>query len=138
MAQVPAAEAVSRAEGRGSVALWFGVLGAPIAWVIQLLLDYSLEEWWACSPATSTVGRVVGLPVGTAALLVSGLLTIVAVVAGLVSVRCYKKISKRTDEASSRALWMALAGIMNSILYLGLLIASFAPPILLGTCESSP
>ena len=129
---------ISRAEGRGSAALWFGVLGAPIAWVIQLLLDYSLEEWWACSPATTTAGRVLGLPVGTFALGTSAVLAVVSVAAGLVSMRCYRRIAGRDDETQGRAKWMALAGIMNSVLYLGIILASFAPPILLGTCGSSP
>jgi hypothetical protein len=33
---------------------------------------------------------------------------------------------------------MALAGIMNSVLYLIVILASFGPPLLLDVCEVSP
>ena len=122
----------------GSWLLWFGALGAPAAWTVQLLLNYSLEEWFACSPSATRKGEVVGLQVPTAALLTSGALMAVAVVAGLVSVSCYRKIGDGSNEVTSRAKWMALAGIMNSVLYLIVILASFGPPLLLDICETSP
>jgi hypothetical protein len=51
---------------------------------------------------------------------------------------CYRKIRADGDEATTRARWMALAGIMNSILYLIVILASFGPPLLLDVCEVSP
>ncbi|MBW3595478.1 MAG: hypothetical protein KY391_07855 [Actinobacteria bacterium] len=118
--------------------LWFGALGAPAAWTVQLLLNYSLEEWFACSPSVTARGEVVGLRVPTAALIASTVLTIVAVVAGLVAFSCYRKVGSGRDEVQSRARWMALAGIMNSVLYLIVILASFGPPLLLDVCEVSP
>lgn len=122
----------------GSWLLWFGALGAPAAWSVQLLLNYSLEEWFACSPSATRTGEVVGLQVPTAALLTSGALMLVAIAAGLVSVSCYRKIGDDSGEVTSRARWMALAGIMNSVLYLIVILASFGPPLLLDVCEVSP
>ncbi len=118
--------------------LWFGALGAPAAWTVQLLLNYSLEEWFACSPSVTTEGEVVGVRVPSAALAISGALTAVAVVAGVVAFRCYRKIAGDGDEAETRAKWMALAGILNSILYLIVMMASFGPPLILDVCEVSP
>ena len=122
-----------------SALLWFGALGAPTAWAVQLVVNYSLEEWFACAPATTDRGQVLSMQVPTAALLTSGALTLVAVVAGAVSISCYRKIREDdADEVAGRAKWMALAGIMNSVLYLIVILASFGPPLLLDVCEVSP
>lgn len=122
-----------------SALLWFGALGAPTAWVVQLVVNYSLEEWFACSPATTDRGQVLDMNVPTAALLTSGVLTLVALAAGAVSISCYRRIrGDASDEVAGRAKWMALAGIMNSVLYLIVIVASFGPPLLLDVCEVSP
>ncbi|HEX2241035.1 MAG TPA: hypothetical protein VHJ82_07855 [Actinomycetota bacterium] len=133
------AEEISRREGRGSFLLWFGLLGAPLAWVTQLVVNYSLEEWFACSPGAQERGEVAGLGVPTAAVIVSATLTVVAVLAGLVAWRCLRRMTTRSDASvGGRARWMAVAGIMNTILYTIALVASFAPPALLDVCRSSP
>ena len=121
-----------------SAALWFGVLGGPVAWTTQLVVNYSLEEWFACAPSTTAPGEVVGLEVPSAALIVSGLLTVVAVAAGIVSFVGYRNIRANGDEVATREKWMALAGIMNSVLYLIVILASFGPPLLLDVCAVSP
>ena len=122
-----------------SALLWFGLLGAPAAWVIQLTVNYSLEEWFACAPSTSAEGLVLGTSVPTMAIVVSVALTIVAITAGLAAVNCYRRLtSVEGNGAATRALWMARAGIMNSVLYLILIVASFGPPLLLDVCELSP
>jgi hypothetical protein len=118
--------------------LWFGVLGGPVAWTTQLIVNYSLEEWFACAPSTTAPGEVLGLEVPTAALIVSAALTAIAVAAGIVSVRCYRDIRGNGDEVVTRQRWMALAGIMNSVLYLIVILASFGPPLLLEVCKVSP
>ena len=162
------AREITRAEARGSALLWFGVLGGPVAWAMQLVLTYSLEEWFACSPATTDRGEILGLGVTTVALLITTILTAVAVASGLVSLGCYRKLrdngGERTRSATegganstlgeresqfhtwrshatevrSRARWMAIAGMMNSVLYVIIILASFGPPIVLGVCEVSP
>ena len=133
------AREITRAETRGSALLWFGVLGGPIAWATQLILTYSLEEWFACAPATTDRGDVLGLDVTTVALLITAVLTVVAAASGLVALGCYRKLQNNGgDEIRSRARWMAVAGMMNSILYVIIILASFGPPIMLGVCEVSP
>lgn len=132
------AEEITRRETRGSASLWFGVLGAPAAWAIALLVGYSLEEWFACSPATVEEGSILGLGVRTIAIVVPATMLVVAVSAGLVAWRCLNRVEDREEAALRRARWMAIAGIFNSILY-GLAIATslFAPAIL-EICETSP
>ena len=121
-----------------SAALWFGVLGAPAAWTMQLIVNYSLEEWFACAPSTSATGEVLGLRVPAAAIIVSAILSGVAVAAGVVAFSAYRRIRTNGDEVATRQRWMALAGIMNSVLYLIVILASFGPPLLLDVCEVSP
>lgn len=122
-----------------SALLWFGALGAPAAWTVQLIVNYSLEEWFACAPATTVRGEVLGVGVPTTALVVTSATTLIALAAGLVSLRCYRRITDGpADEVGSRARWMALAGMMNSVLYLIVILASVGPPLLLDVCESSP
>lgn len=138
-ARVADAKAISKREAGGSAVLWFGVLGGPTAWVIQLAINYSLEEWFACSPGTGTAGIILGFRVPAIAVSVTGVLAALAFAAGIASVACYRKTRRAgNDEISARARWMALAGIMNSILYFIIIVASFAPPALLRVCESSP
>jgi hypothetical protein len=71
------------------------------------------------------------------ALIVTGTLGAVALAGGLTALHCYRKLRAAT-ETDSRAKWMAVAGIMNSILYLIVILASVAPPLLLQVCELSP
>jgi hypothetical protein len=138
-AHVADAKAITKREASGSTLLWFGVLGGPIAWVIQLSINYSLEEWFACSPGSATSGLILGLKVPAIAFVVTGGLAALAAASGVVSVGCYRKTrGARDTDVGSRSRWMALAGIMNSILYFIIILASFGPPILLRVCESSP
>ncbi len=127
------AREITRRETRGSFLLWFGVLGAPLAWAAQLVLNYSLEEWFACSPATRTRGLVLGLEVDLVATVITGVLAAVALAAGLVSVRCLRSTEAGTP--GSRVRWMAVVGVMNSVLYLIIILFSFGPPLIIGTCE---
>ncbi len=122
-----------------SALLWFGALGAPIAWALQLTINYSFEEWFACAPSTTEPGRVLGVEVPTLAVAVSLVLGAVAVAAGVAAFSCHRKLSAAvSDEVTTRALWMARAGIMNTALYLIIIVASFGPPLLLDVCEVSP
>ena len=133
------AAAITRREGRGSALLWVAVLGGPIAWAGQLLVNYSLEEWFACAPATTEEGLVLGATVTGFALAVTLALAILATVSGVVAVSCLRRIrTEAEDDTSQRARWMAVAGVMNSVLYLLLIVASFGPPLFLDVCRTTP
>jgi hypothetical protein len=134
-----AAENISRDEGRRSLLLWFAVLAAPAAWATQLVVNYSLEEVFACSPGTMTKGEILGLRVPVFALWVTGVLAAIALAAGIVSVACYRHTrALGDDDTSNRSHWMAVVGLMNSVLYFLIVLVSFAPPLILGICETSP
>lgn len=136
MADAPRAEAVSRAETVGSWRLWFGVLGAPLAWITQLVLAYSLEEWFGCAPSTTDTGQVLGIGVRPAAVLICAVMGAVALVAGLLAWSCLRTAQEGPE--SRRVRWMAIAGLMNSALYGAFILFAAVPPLLLDVCETLP
>lgn len=122
---------------RGAVALWFGALGAPLAWFAMLYVNYGLEEVIACSPGARPMGEIWGLGLRPFVLLVNGGLFAVAVAALLVSVVWYRRL--RDDASVGRVgRWMALAGIINSVTFGLVLAVGFVPPLILGTCRVTP
>jgi hypothetical protein len=138
MARSTSAEEISRQESTGSRSLWFAVLGAPLAWITHLAVSYSLEEWFACASSTSDSGQVLGLDVRTMALIITAALALVALAAGFVAVSCLRKIDAAGENGNRRPRWMAIAGIMNSILYLLIILVGVAPPLILNVCQRSP
>ena len=130
-------EQISRAESVGSAALWFGLVGAPAAWGLHLVVSYSLEEWFACSPSVAEPGEVAGVGVRSAALLITAVGALIALAAGLAAASCFRK-TKGNEEGARRARWMAVAGLMNSALYLLMIVAGSAAPLILEVCENSP
>lgn len=137
MATERIAEDITRRETKGSAALWYAILAAPLAWITQLVVTYSLEEWFACSPSATDEGTILGLDVRTFALGVTLVLGAIAVAGGVVAGRCLRRIRNGGD-ITARARWMAYAGLLNSVLYLFIIVANIAPPLILRVCETSP
>ncbi len=134
-----AAEAVSKAEGRGSLLLWFGVLASPLAWAGHLGLNYSLEEWYACAPANEDKGQILGIGVHALSVLLNTAMLAIAVASGLVAYACWKKLRARAeDETADRARWMAFAGIVEGCLFVGIILLGYLPVLFLATCENTP
>jgi hypothetical protein len=105
---------------------------------VELLVGYSLEEWFACAPAVTTEGVILGIGVKTIAFAVPAAMLVVAVASGLVALRCLRRIEPRHDPSLQRARWMAIAGVMNSVLYSLTILASLAVPAFLMVCETTP
>jgi hypothetical protein len=132
------ARRISREEGLGSAGLWFGILGGPIAWVLHLLIGYSLEEWFACSPSATTRGEVLGMDVRSVTVLITIVFGTVAAAAALVALRYLRRAPRPGDEGPMRVRWMAVVGMMNSILYLLIILGGLGPAFILDVCEVSP
>jgi hypothetical protein len=140
MAHTAEAEAkrISRAEGLGSAGLWFGVLGGPIAWVLHMVIGYSLEEWFACSPSATTPGEILGMDVRSVAIVITIVFGTVAAAAGLVALWYLRRAPRPGDEGPMRVRWMAIVGLMNSVLYLLIILGGLGPAVILDVCEVSP
>ena len=120
-----------------SFPLWYGVLGPPILWAIQLVLGDSLYEFGCAKGFVRT--DIFGLSfafwqwVGTAVILALDAL------AGVLAYRVLRQLRRTTDgTAHGRATAMAVIGVASASLY-GLLIAyAFLPPFILHACSHSP
>lgn len=131
------AERLSHSKG-----LWFGVLTGPLLWFVQLNVNYQWEEVLACSPSATDRGVVLGIGVRTWVVLVNVAVTAVVVLALAVSLRCHRRLApvdagavRTTEHRRDTARWMALAGIVNSVLFLLLIVVGFAPAVILKTCQ---
>ena len=136
-----ASEAISKEEARGSLKLWFAVLGSPLAWGGHLVGGYLLEEWFACAPSTTDRGEVLGMSVDTASFLLNTAMALLAAASGLVAYACWKKLRGQEgegDERLERARWMAFAGIVECGFFLGVILLGYLPALTLGTCETTP
>jgi hypothetical protein len=130
------AKAVSRAEGRGSALLWFGVLAAPAAWSVEIMVGYGVEEI-ACS-AGSVGEEIEGVGVEPIIVLLTLFLGAVAAAAGLVAFGCLRGLRASRDAVTSgRAEWMAIAGIATSAIFLVLILVNLFSVVFLGVCEVS-
>lgn len=76
-----------------SFALWFGVLGPPLAWASHLLLGDGLYEL-GCSPGFARP-RIYGLPLHFWAFLMTGLFLGIDVLAGVLAFRAFRVIRDR-------------------------------------------
>lgn len=134
-----AVRAISRREGRGSALLWFGALASPMAWAAQLIVNYSLEEWFACSPSSQRPGEILGISVDSFALAITTALVLVSLMGLFVAIGCHRKLKAAEEhELTGRARWMAVAGIFNGILYTIIIAASYGVPVFLDTCRTTP
>jgi hypothetical protein len=124
-------------EGGGSFALWFGVLGSPLAWLGHLFLNYSLEEWFACAPATTARGEVLGFGVHDVSLVLNTVMALVAAASGLVALATWRRLRRASDgDSLERAQWMAFAGTVEGALFLAMILLGYLPPVLLDTCAT--
>jgi hypothetical protein len=115
------------------------VLGSPMAWAGHLVASYSLEEWFACSRSASERGEVLGMGVDKVALIINGAMAALAAVSMLSAVSCRRRLKQANgDETTTRARWMALAGIVEGALFLGIILFGFVPPLVVDICESTP
>jgi hypothetical protein len=130
---------ITRRESHGSRALWFGVLGSPVAWLGHLLLNYSLEEWFACSPATTDRGEILGFSVDAVSWTLNSLMVLTAAAAGLTALASWRRLRRASDgDVLERERWMAFAGVVEGVIFVGAILLGFLPPLLLDTCATSP
>jgi hypothetical protein len=117
--------------------LWFAVLGAPIAWAVQLVVNYTFEDAIACTPGSRTPGEILGISTNLWIVAVSAVLAVVTVAALATSIAAYRRLRRDDSTPGRRAEWMAFAGIVNSAVFLLPILLAFVPPLVLRTCHVS-
>jgi uncharacterized membrane protein len=116
-----------------SPVLWFAVLGAPGAYVVQLGLGYWLVEA-ACSPA----GEEWGISLSAWAIVITALAAAVAVAAGFTSVWLFRRHGDRHDPPPpGRVAFLAAVGMTVSVLFLALIVMTGAGALTFHVCNQS-
>jgi hypothetical protein len=126
-----------------SFALWFGVLGPPLAWAAHLLLGDGLFEL-GCAPGFAP-RTIYGVRLEFWDMLQTGLFLAVDVAAGVMAMRAYRRLRlPETERAVSnptvlgRARGMAVVGVASAVIYGALLVFGLLPPFFLRTCGPLP
>jgi nicotinamide riboside transporter PnuC len=114
----------------GLLVLWFGFLGAVIAWIVHLLIAYALVP----------VACLLDLEIALYA--VSLVTALIALAALLVSWRTWQR-AERTDSpeayaaSTSTTRFMGLSGVLLGVLFLGAIFVQTIPIILQNPCEAA-
>lgn len=111
-------------------ALGVAILGAPVAWLLQLSTAWGFEEFFC---RTGVGGR-------GAFLMIAALLTILALaisgVGYLGGTRLRRAAKDGEDPAARRDVFLGLVGILSSVLFGGLIVLTAVPLLLLDPCVS--
>jgi len=121
---------------RRDVGLVVVALFGPAAWSAFLVVSYILEDPIACAPAAGVRGQILGIGVKGIATVVSGVLGGATVLVGVLSFVWWTRL--RHENSTGRAGWMALAGVLNSVLFGIVIIVGLAPSFFLRACTPSP
>jgi hypothetical protein len=125
------AQQTTPAEGPASFRMWAGVVVGPIAWVLQLILDWGLSEVVACAPATTAPPTLLGVPLLTALLILTSVLLAATIASG---VGASSHLRGLGAEASSAERFLSKAGVMTAILFGIVITAGFFPIYLTKGC----
>src|SRR5437867_8355075 len=119
-----------------SFALWFGLLGPPLAWGAHLIMRDGIFEL-GCARAF-VHKEILGVPLSTAAIIETGVMAAIAAMAGVLSFRAWQRLRNERDGTSlDRATAMAMMGMASGAFYLVIILFGFLPSILLRACETS-
>jgi hypothetical protein len=130
---------ITRQESRGSAALWFAVLGSPVAWLGHLGISYALEDVIACAPATTDRGEILGFSSDEVSWVLNSVMALIAAAAGLTALAAWRRLRHASDgDRLERSQWMAFAGLVEGAIFLVAIVLGYLPPLLLDTCTTSP
>ena len=108
-------------------ALWFGLMGAPIAWFVCFGFAYTLTPW-TCSFGHAWPQHLVAL-IGA----------IICVCGGVTALREWDALGRTPpDDATGiipRGRFMAALGVLTSGMFLLLVIAQEIPNFIVGACQ---
>jgi hypothetical protein len=109
------------------LALLFGATAAPIAWLGQTMLNYSITAY-ACYPGDHPVTIASASALKAAMLAFDGVAMLVTVAGGIVAWLCLMKTGMRLRErepypaAEGRARFIAIWGIFSSLWFFGAIL----------------
>lgn len=109
------------------MALWTGILAAPIAWFLQMQINYALVPW-ACATGHMMVLHMVTL---------GGLL--IAAASTLTAWREWQRSGKEWPKGAGgpqmRSRFMAVLGLLISVMFFFVILAQSIPSFILSPCQ---
>jgi len=116
-----------------SLSLWYAVLGAPAAWVLQMGVGYWLSEA-KCSPA----GGPWGISLTIWGIVIGGVALAVGAGAAAVAVSIYRTYDDfHAPPPAGRVAFLAIVGLAVSFLFLVLIAMSTAGILTFSVCNQS-
>jgi hypothetical protein len=110
------------------LALLTGLLGAPLAWLLYLEINYALVPW-ACRHGHAR---------HPALYLVAAAALLAALASGALAWREWRLAGRRTSDdppPSGRAAFMAITGLANSALFALVIVAAAVPLFWMSACD---
>jgi hypothetical protein len=118
---------------RTSVLMWFGLLGAPAAWVVQFVFGYAVTEA-ACDAA----GTKWGIPVDAWAAIATVVAAVIAALAGAAAVATFRATRDRGSEPpAGRIHFLGTVGMTLAPLFLCIIVLNGVGAIVLTNCHQS-
>ncbi|MFL5819202.1 MAG: hypothetical protein ACJ76S_00765 [Solirubrobacteraceae bacterium] len=111
--------------------LWFGVLGAPAAWVVQFVFGYAVTEA-ACDAA----GSRWGIPIDTWTLIATAAAATVALASEVAAIAMFRATRRSGSEPpAGRIHFLATVGLTVAPLFLCAIVMSGIGVIALTNCH---
>jgi hypothetical protein len=129
-----ARERSERVAGSRALLAWYGVLGAPLAWTVELLAGYGTQEA-ACSAGSRSPGFAGNANSAIGAITVATLLIALgALLAALVTARAVG--AGEVDDPRGRIAFMSRVGTIGSLLFSLAIVLSGIPLFTLVSCHT--
>lgn len=123
---------LARPHPGGPALLWFGVLGAPLAWALQLAAGFGLTQA-TCGAAAAGGGWDLHLDAWTIAVAAVAVTTsLAALAAAIATFRAVRGAG--SDPPAGRILFLAVIGIAIAPLFAAMILMSGLGAVLLTPC----
>jgi predicted signal transduction protein with EAL and GGDEF domain len=114
--------------------LWFGIFGAPAAWAVQTIVDYSLISHF-CYPDDAPLSKPTFHAVRGTSVLVSAVMLFIVLLALVTAYRSWNATRhghenehhELLEVGEGRARFMALAGLLVSVVFLFAVVMNALP-----------
>jgi len=125
----------------GTGVLWFGIFGAPAAWALQTIVDYSLVSHFCFPDAlprrTPTFDALRGTAIAVS--IIAVVVTLLAMATALRSWRATRhghdaEHHELLEVGEGRARFMAFAGVLLSVVFLFAVLMNAVPLITNAMC----
>ena len=122
--------------------LWFGLFGGPVAWSLQLLINYPLAAHF-CYPKNLPLAAPTYDGMWVTAVVVNGLMILLTLGAGATAIISWRTSRDNIvgphdallEDGTGRVRFMAYAGMLVSGLFLFALIMSAMPLFIVPVCS---